>query len=1566
MAKVKSIIDADQIRLYGTLDSNLNGVYFNNTASQTIFSFGSFVVTSNFEGRIPIDYSNILSSFVRPVTLETMGLTDIQSEIILKTTTEAVLNLDKSDFNTFVRFGSAYEFLRISIEDIILNYPASIFASSNVNVGGNLTFGNFNYDLITNTSYFIVPTASTVNTFGIIFNAGNNTIPNDDELRNLNLSYDKYIIWSSQNPTGNSFTIIGFTGCTSGHPYLRFKVSGNPFPNFIGTSGNIDFHIKPNNKVFEEFRARLNDYEKYMLSARDGVKGFKFKIKDPVLLEDGNVSYSDAFMIWTTTDEYNIDISGSKYRTFLETILNVGAKYDSIKTDLIARFLTPASIKTYDLTEEGKMTKLLRLYGREFDELRQFIDSLVYINRVTYDKVNNVPDQLIKNLSRTFGWDYFSLVNENELVESFLTISDEERNLNTDLMPAEIDIELWRRILINTSYFWKSKGTREAIKSMFLLIGIPEPFINITEYVYTVDGKINPNDVALNSITFPSLSLPYDNSGYPVAPIESNTFYFQMSGDTDSGQAYMDVFRMAGFNLTPVVDNKKSWIQTSATTRVDDTTPQYFQEDSRLVLNTKEVDVALDTARGIEYDVFDYIKNTDFPANSSGYTLPFSFVNISLDYTGTQTSFQLPFEYDPANIQGKLEVRYNGILLTTRDVYDGSNIVINPNTNEIDYYIVGNTIYLNNSNYAVNSGNRRDVIQATFIYSGTTNPMSGITVEYIVARISPTILGAAIPLPSYPRGDVQVTVNGIAMTKGTSQFSADYILDPANSTGGSNNIIIQNPEIISYLALHPNVTVAYVQVQGTNEINARSEVVRVDSFNTGKIYFNLSANKYVYKMNYKANGAKDIKVLVDGIALEPYKDYNINVMNPYEFFLPSGIRYGTVISVYYLVGGSTIFFPVVPNTFGVGDISQLSFLEFIELLQRRMINARNRKTITDFKGGWYPSLLNVYVEYLKRAGLDPENPLLSNGYTFNNLYSFLSKYNAFFQRFIDQLLSATIILKKSGLLIRNTIFTKQKFAYKRGVNLFSGDTVSSFDKRGMPMIPYYGDDGSTFLIPQDEPLPSATIPTVITSDVSSIAYNSANGGGNVTSDGGAAVLTRGVVWDTLPNPLVEFSPKTNNGFGIGVFTSNLTGLAPETTYYVRAYATNVVGTGYGDNIEFTTEAAPLDTPVIHTRTATDIQQTSFVTGGINIVRWADVEYYGMKYKVSGSTTWLYFPVAPASGPLAADFTPLITITGLVADTNYQYYAYMIVDGTEYTGETFVVKTSAIPLAVPIVTTGNAANVVLNGMDVNSNVVTGKGIPATIVEYGVLYVQSSYWGDPANFKWENSPATIGRVSNTGDVSVPHSYNMSITGLTPNFTTFYRAFARNGATESTVGYGEIKNVLLPSLPSVRFEGALSMGDQAVGYIQNHTAGLKYAITLTYDIDIYADTTGTMDEGSVSTTNAIWEISRNGGTTWVTGSELSVSAYGSVDNQSVSEVGEVVLSGTSGMTDFTQLRIRGYVYASVGWNMGGGGVIRVRILTVRVYDSADNFIGFAEVQCPNMYVAQNTFPSWYVDCL
>lgn len=100
---------------------------------------------------------------------------------------------------------------------------------------------------------------------------------------------------------------------------------------------------------------------------------------------------------------------------------------------------------------------------------------------------------------------------------------------------------------------------------------------------------------------------------------------------------------------------------------------------------------------------------------------------------------------------------------------------------------------------------------------------------------------------------------------------------------------------------------------------------------------------------------------------------------------------------------------------------------------------------------------------------------------------------------------------------------------------------------------------------------TSTPPTVSTSSISNITSNSATGGGNVTSQGSSSVTARGVCWSTSQNPTIN-SNKTNNGTGIGSFTSNIAGLLPSTQYYLRAYATNSAGTSYGNQVSLTTAA----------------------------------------------------------------------------------------------------------------------------------------------------------------------------------------------------------------------------------------------------------------------------------------------------------------------------------------------------------------------------------------------------------
>lgn len=100
---------------------------------------------------------------------------------------------------------------------------------------------------------------------------------------------------------------------------------------------------------------------------------------------------------------------------------------------------------------------------------------------------------------------------------------------------------------------------------------------------------------------------------------------------------------------------------------------------------------------------------------------------------------------------------------------------------------------------------------------------------------------------------------------------------------------------------------------------------------------------------------------------------------------------------------------------------------------------------------------------------------------------------------------------------------------------------------------------------KDEP------PVLTTTELNDITTTTATSGGIVTYEGSSRVIARGVCWSTSPNPTIDNS-KTSDSSGIGNFNSSITELSPGTIYYVRAYATNRVATGYGNEISFTTKS----------------------------------------------------------------------------------------------------------------------------------------------------------------------------------------------------------------------------------------------------------------------------------------------------------------------------------------------------------------------------------------------------------
>ena len=155
------------------------------------------------------------------------------------------------------------------------------------------------------------------------------------------------------------------------------------------------------------------------------------------------------------------------------------------------------------------------------------------------------------------------------------------------------------------------------------------------------------------------------------------------------------------------------------------------------------------------------------------------------------------------------------------------------------------------------------------------------------------------------------------------------------------------------------------------------------------------------------------------------------------------------------------------------------------------------------------------------------------------------------------------------------------------------------------------------------------LPTITTANPTNVEYTSATVGGNVTSDGGAIVTERGVVYSTSQNP-TTLNNKVTSGNGTGSFTCSLNNLQAGTTYYVRAYAKNKKGTTYGVQKSFTTKSYAL--PTVTTSAATNITYTSAtIDGNVTADGGATITERGVVYSTSQNPTTSNSKVVGGSG-----------------------------------------------------------------------------------------------------------------------------------------------------------------------------------------------------------------------------------------------------------------------------------------------------------------------------------------------
>jgi len=723
----------------GTFSDNIVGLQ---TVEGGGLTQGNFEFTTAVTEKVNRTFN--VGAFSEPMTLDMMNIDSLEeSRRILATQFRVYPNFDITQVLNFSMYGSLSERFRVSITKIINYFPASLDV---VFSNGNFVTGNTAYDIVydiqNDETYFKVNVDSVKNPFDIDYSVSASTNLAMRELdvsqyRNLNDTYLDYCVSINDN-IYKIFAFIPSDTLSSGE--LTFYVSGSPF----GTTATTiiqDYQIRPNDYITDKtFLESFDEVEKFLLN-RLVRPEYTAVFQVPQQNEYGQTYTEFQQVTWPKDGPWNLDIRSFLFDSYLEQIQAIAVNLDSFKTNLISRFLVSDSLKEFD-TLGRKVEKIFQIYGRSFDQIKQFVEGLAYMNSVNYNPSNDIPSELLMNLSQTLGWSSnFSPITNDDFLSSVFgnTSTPTYPGYARALTPTELNYSYYRNLILNASYLFKSKGTRRSVEFLLRLIGAPDSLIEYNEHIYLADQKINLDQfdnqwaqisggtyvqdtptyaqgqtysikgqlytafTTNSTYTDANITLddyPMDFEGYPKAPVNTESYFFQIgagwyettpqhrspdnvviTGNVYTGQnfdiqtqlqpftygqPYLNRFRdfpymTEGFKLQKIVDNNKSWLADDDKVRVStqgDYNAYYFVDNEKLVLNVKNVDIFLNPAQGLVYDVWDQSRKYDYPIPESGLTIGYPVPGgVDWTYVNPKPKKKTFFEFSQTFWQNMINTR---------------------------------------------------------------------------------------------------------------------------------------------------------------------------------------------------------------------------------------------------------------------------------------------------------------------------------------------------------------------------------------------------------------------------------------------------------------------------------------------------------------------------------------------------------------------------------------------------------------------------------------------------------------------------------------------------------------------------------------------------------------------------------------------------------------------------------------------------------------------------------------------------------------------------------------------
>ncbi len=545
---------------------------------------------SNFKFKIGTDKNgkkrHVRGTWIKPVEGES-GETWTLSNLSGHVTTEETRIVNKPNYSSlsdFAYYGSAVELIKATVNDIILRFP-----------GGLSYYGkNAPTIFIGDDKYFLVS-----NEFDIDFWTQGTVFSGDvkNPMRVLSASYTNYVDREGEQISEPVLTIDG--DCLDSI-IGTLEVAGETLLIYLNGDGRKilvtkedksestvqeRIIIRPKQDIIDKFWYTLDDFERVLLN-RDTTPIYKAEFETPYFTDEG-FYYNVKTYVWPTVgdDGFTPDITTGAYQGYLSSLISLAEFHDGYDADNIWRMLTHEAIKNLDWTfirqEDGesvdmtdfdvtRVQALLRIAGRQYDDIKLYAENIKSTNSVTYNEKNNVPDYFLTDKVEYDGWEARTIAPINDKDVTCDVISGETADGNKWVLensgktPSMVNSDFMRRLVLNSPYINSLKGTKRGIKTILGMFGYDDVSDTVGSGNTETEGTFNIREYVAIAHNFPDYMeaarlrargeyVNYDSNvnymeGYPVTTVLSpngnvylipwydkeakyrNPFYFQEKG----------------------------------------------------------------------------------------------------------------------------------------------------------------------------------------------------------------------------------------------------------------------------------------------------------------------------------------------------------------------------------------------------------------------------------------------------------------------------------------------------------------------------------------------------------------------------------------------------------------------------------------------------------------------------------------------------------------------------------------------------------------------------------------------------------------------------------------------------------------------------------------------------------------------------------------------------------------------------------------------------------------------------------------------------------------------------